>query len=450
MAMHNGTVNGTGWHQAAEKSAVVAASFVNSIRHSPTSQVAGLSPVSVAQQVSNLGQTQLLSQSLSSSPVQLQQQLQVAQAAVSQQQAQVQAAAAQAQAQQQQQQQQQQQAQANQQAYAAGISEQNYGGTTYFIPENQKQTHVVYPPYMAYNGMSADTSVAFMERTVRMKWKTNAFASFFVGEEYRHYIMNRQNESHATLASEDGPSKPFPDITPQNSNSKESYHGLFPLEQLLEQKSQTLNAQTSTFRATKVDDGLNYCLKRIHGIRTHSQDGYKNLQKWTSIRTANIVSLHTAFTIKAFGDQSVMFVYDYHPAAETLMQRHFVQNYFGKKRPQPSNFEPLIWTYVVQLTAALRTLHTNDLAYRQMYPTNILVSGRSRIRLNYPAISDILSGEANEVIRFQQEDLVHLGRVILGLCVNSSQPFQGDQAIIAQCLEVVRKNYSEDMFKMIA
>lgn len=98
--------------------------------------------------------------------------------------------------------------------------------------------------------------------------------------EYRQYINNRINESQASLASEDGPTKrecnffyntitaitAFPDVTPQNSNSKESYHGLFPLEQLLEQKSQTLNAQTSTFRATKVEDGLNYCLKRIHGM----------------------------------------------------------------------------------------------------------------------------------------------------------------------------------------
>ena len=62
----------------------------------------------------------------------------------------------------------------------------------------------------------------------------------------------------------------FPDITPQNSNSKESYHGLFPLEQLLEQKSQTLNAQTSTFRATKVEDGISYCLKRVHGKGTRN------------------------------------------------------------------------------------------------------------------------------------------------------------------------------------
>ena len=122
-------------------------------------------------------------------------------------------------------------------------------------------------------------------------------------------------------------------------------------------------------------------------------DGYKNLQKWTSIRTANIVSLHTVFTIKAFGDQSIMFVYDFHPAAETLMQRHFMQGFYNKKRQQRKvnsidfwwNFfsenqinEPLIWTYIVQLTAALRALHSKDLAYRQMYPTNILISGKSR------------------------------------------------------------------------
>jgi len=60
------------------------------------------------------------------------------------------------------------------------FSEQNYGGTTYFIPENQRQTHVVYPPYMAYSGMPTDTSVAFMERTMQMK--IHVRQSFFVGE----------------------------------------------------------------------------------------------------------------------------------------------------------------------------------------------------------------------------------------------------------------------------
>ena len=106
--------------------------------------------------------------------------------------------------------------------------------------------------------------------------------------------------------------------------------------------------------------------------------------------------------------------------------------------------EPLIWTYIVQLTSALRTIHAKDLAYRQMFPTNILVSGKSRyyftnpeiekkllfysyylfynhfiniinyyfsIRLNYPSISDMLTGSIEETVRYQQEDLIHLGRV---------------------------------------
>ena len=64
--------------------------------------------------------------------------------------------------------------------FSSNFSEQSYGGTTYFIPENQKQTHVVYPPYMAYPGVPTDTSVAFMERTTQMK--VNARTSFFVGE----------------------------------------------------------------------------------------------------------------------------------------------------------------------------------------------------------------------------------------------------------------------------
>ena len=97
------------------------------------------------------------------------------------------------------------------------------------------------------------------------------------------------------------------------------------------------------------------------------------------------------------------------------------------------------------------------------YPLSWFKLKKFRLRLNYPAISDILSGNAEDVLRCQQEDLIHLGRVwvnlhlsvtnefkvILGLCVNSSQPFQGDQQIIAQCMDMVRKNYSVDLFNLI-
>ena len=160
-------VNGTGWHQAGGDKTSATALLVNSIRNSPTQQLVG---TSLASQLNAINH-QSLSSSPSHSPLQ---QL------TTQQQQQVQAA------------------QQQQQQFGSGIrwdssfllscspvtlcapSEQNYGGTTYFIPENQKQTHVVYPPYTAYPGVPTDTSVAFMERTTQLK--VNARTSFFVGE----------------------------------------------------------------------------------------------------------------------------------------------------------------------------------------------------------------------------------------------------------------------------
>jgi hypothetical protein len=168
MAMHN--VNGTGWHQATEKSQVAAA--FNSIRHSPTQQlnVTQIASANSISQQSLVQQQHQQQQVLSSSPVLQLQNAQAAQAVAAQQAAAQHAAAQQA------------------QAYPSGISEQNYGGTTYFIPENQKQTHVICgPPYMAFPGVSTDTSVAYLERTIQMK--VNARASFFVGEGTFHSFL---------------------------------------------------------------------------------------------------------------------------------------------------------------------------------------------------------------------------------------------------------------------
>lgn len=40
--------------------------------------------------------------------------------------------------------------------------------------------------------------------------------------------------------------------------------------------------------------------------------------------------------------------------------------------------ESLIWAYIVQLSSALRTIHTAGLACRVMDPTKILVTGKTR------------------------------------------------------------------------
>lgn len=40
--------------------------------------------------------------------------------------------------------------------------------------------------------------------------------------------------------------------------------------------------------------------------------------------------------------------------------------------------ESLIWAYIVQLSSALRTIHTAGLACRVMDPTKILITGKTR------------------------------------------------------------------------
>lgn len=79
---------------------------------------------------------------------------------------------------------------------------------------------------------------------------------------------------------------------------------------------------------------------------------------------------------------AMVFVYDYHPGSETLMNKHFTADqmngyvdpfatdptaprpYSHQKnnilRHQQSNKlpEPVIWNYIIQLTSALRIIHS--------------------------------------------------------------------------------------------
>ena len=76
---------------------------------------------------------------------------------------------------------------------------------------------------------------------------------------------------------------------------------------------------------------------------------------------------------------AVVFVYDYLPGAETLDSRHLQ----GGRRAGALQ-ENLLWDYVVQMTAAIRAIHTADLALYTLDPTKILVTGTGRLSLPLP------------------------------------------------------------------
>lgn len=79
-------------------------------------------------------------------------------------------------------------------------------------------------------------------------------------EEIRTMLLNQQMISQLSLVDNENPARYPAEI--------DTYHQLFPLENT-DQKSATLNPiVTSTFRVNH-RDGLQYCMKRIHGKIIH-------------------------------------------------------------------------------------------------------------------------------------------------------------------------------------
>ena len=84
----------------------------------------------------------------------------------------------------------------------------------------------------------------------------------------------------------------------------------------------------------------------------------------------------------------MIFVHDFHAGAETLLSRHFQnrmsfskgKTWTGGSMRSNSTLIPenLIWQYVIQLTSALRCIHSAGLACRVIDLSKILVTDKSR------------------------------------------------------------------------
>uniref|UniRef100_A0A8C9T2Y5 Poly(A) specific ribonuclease subunit PAN3 n=1 Tax=Scleropages formosus TaxID=113540 RepID=A0A8C9T2Y5_SCLFO len=214
----------------------------------------------------------------------------------------------------------------------------------------------------------------------------------------------------------------------------DNYHSLFPLEPLPPpnriQKTSNFNYITSCYKAINSKDDLPYCLRRIHAL---------------------------------------VFSYDFHAGAETMFSRHFsdatADSYFTKRKwagqhepPPPRQHagllpESLIWAYIVQLSSALRTIHTAGLACRVMDPTKILITGKTRLRVNCVGIFDVLTFDSNQanplalMPQYQQADLILLGKVVLALACNSLAGIQREN--LQKAMELVSINYSSDLKNLI-
>uniref|UniRef100_A0A8C2P2P1 PAN2-PAN3 deadenylation complex subunit PAN3 n=1 Tax=Capra hircus TaxID=9925 RepID=A0A8C2P2P1_CAPHI len=356
------------------------------------------------------------------------------------------------------------------------IQKETVGGTTYFYTDTtpaplsgmrsfknyhrtacraEGQIIEVFPNYHIYPPTAPH--VAYMQP------KANA-PSFFMADELRQELINRHLITMAQIDQADMPAVP---------TEVDSYHSLFPLEPLPPpnriQKSSNFGYITSCYKAVNSKDDLPYCLRRIHGFRLVNTKCMVLVDMWKKIQHSNIVTLREVFTTKAFSEPSLVFAYDFHAGGETMMSRHFndpnADAYFTKRKwgqhdgPLPRQHagllpESLIWAYIVQLSSALRTIHTAGLACRVMDPTKILITGKTRLRVNCVGVFDVLTFDNSQnnnplalMAQYQQADLISLGKVVLALACNSLAGIQREN--LQKAMELVTINYSSDLKNLI-
>ncbi|KAJ3611477.1 hypothetical protein NHX12_021492 [Muraenolepis orangiensis] len=336
------------------------------------------------------------------------------------------------------------------------IQKETVGGTTYFYTDNTPApiSGMVFPSYHIYPPTAPH--VAYMQP------KANA-PSFFMADELRQELINRHLITMAQIDQSENQGVP---------SEVDSYHSLFPLEPVQPpnrmQKTSNFSYVTSCYKAVNSKDDLPYCLRRIQGFRLVNTKCMMLVDMWKKIQHSNAVTLREVFTTKAFGDHSLVFSYDFHAGAETMFSRHFsdstADSYFTKRKwgqhepPPPRQHagllpESLIWAYIVQLSSALRTIHTAGLACRVMDPSKILITGKTRLRVNCVGVFDVLTFDSSQtnhlalMPQYQQADLISLGKVVLALACNSLAGIQREN--LQKAMELVSINYSSDLKNLI-
>ncbi|KAF0298886.1 PAN2-PAN3 deadenylation complex subunit pan3 [Amphibalanus amphitrite] len=351
---------------------------------------------------------------------------------------------------------------------------EHVGGTTYYFTaeeaaaQKSAEPPTVPAPFTAYVTPPPQVAPGRGAGSASLLGAARAPAGFFASDELREQILKQQSLMLV---------HPNPQAYPELPTEVDSYHELCPLEPPGPlQKSALFNCVTSVYKATNVKTGQCCCLRRIHGMRLANTNSLQTVAQWRKLSHTSLVALREFFTTKAFGDNSVVMVYDYYPGAETLMARHFSQppqlNGFADPFQDPSIPRPysaqknavlrqknalmpeaLIWGYIIQLSGVLRQIHAAGLACRVLDPTKILVTGQDRLHVNACGVLDVLladSGNTNSMMmvqHYQQEDLVGLGKLLLALSCNSVLAVQPDN--FNTSISIVERHYSADLKAVI-
>ncbi|ORX99458.1 hypothetical protein K493DRAFT_110095 [Basidiobolus meristosporus CBS 931.73] len=258
--------------------------------------------------------------------------------------------------------------------------------------------------------------------------------SFFLSDELREELQKRNEATNHYAQDSSMPSE------------VNTYHSLSLLDNPKIPKSKKLfGYSTSVYKAVSSNDEKPYVLRRVENFRLANETAMSTIDNWRKISHPNIVSVREAFTTRAFGDYSLVFVYDYHPYSTTLADKHLSQLSSNTlaMRTLP---EKELWSIIIQIVTAIRTLHAAGLAACILDLTKILVTGNNRIRLNCCGIYEVLSyASTRNTIHYQQEDLLQLGQLLTCLACGTFSALSN----LPKSIDYISRNYTPDVKNVI-
>ncbi|KAK9243272.1 hypothetical protein V1506DRAFT_544948 [Lipomyces tetrasporus] len=264
---------------------------------------------------------------------------------------------------------------------------------------------------------------------------------FFLSDNLREELQRKTEASLQVL-----PTSGLPD-------SLDVYYSLVPLDTNTEKSSRVFGYASWIYKAFSKSDGNTYALRRLEGFKLTDEKAIATVQQWRRLSNAGIVTLFEAFTTRAFGDNSIIFVYDYHPLSSTLFDTHFgpdARYPMSRNGSSPVVPEQVVWSYIVQLSSALKSIHSANLAARVLDASKVILTSKMRVRLSAVGIMDVISGNdysggAESIQALHQDDLYNLGRLILSIVCNNhaiSANANVPQQVIAKSLEYAGRSYS--------
>ncbi|KAG9234504.1 PAB-dependent poly(A)-specific ribonuclease subunit PAN3 [Amylocarpus encephaloides] len=268
-----------------------------------------------------------------------------------------------------------------------------YPASTSFVPPTQPLQYHLYAPI----GPHREDLLAYQKHA----------HDFFMPEALREELHKKAEATFQVM-----PNSQLPTL--------DSYHTLVALDTSHRKSATVFGYPSWVYKATSIKNGSMYTLRRLEGYRLTNERAIRSVKDWKRVNSGSVVSVVDAFTSRAFGDSSLIFVTNYHPLSKTLVEHHFANiSKFGNRGVQ-SVPEPVLWSYIVQIASAIKAVHAANLAVRCMDPSKVILTDKGRIRLNACSVLDVVQFDAQRPLsELQQEDFIHFGKLILSIATNN-------------------------------